>query len=124
MTDFSSTAITTQPEVERSSTINFDPLAAYDSQSVGNEFVAFVPEGPQRRLNEIRRDQAIVKNWRGRPTGKSDNATLTVRNGLHNMRDFETRQVVNSERMFIIVLAVMSVLLASILIYFVMNFLL
>lgn len=124
MSDLATTVITTPQEAEPSLTINFDPLAAFDSPSVGNEFVPYVPEGPKRRINELRRDRTIVKNWRGKPMEKSSNATLNLRNGLSNIRDFETKQLVESERMFVIVLAVMSVLLAGILIYFVMNFLL
>lgn len=124
MTDFSSnsTVFTNQKEAEHSNVINFDPLAAYDSQSVGNEFLAFVPEGDQRRSMEMRRDKTIVKNWRGRPSEKSNNATLRLRNGLNNIKDFETKQVLDSERMFLIVLATMAVLLGSMMIYFVMNF--
>lgn len=98
-----------------------DPLAFYESQSVGLEFAAHIPRANERRIAEARRDETIIKTWRAVPGQKAAPA-MGLRNGLAGMRDFETQKVIDSERMFFIVLAGMTLLLGLIVAYFVMNF--
>ncbi len=98
---------------------DLDPLLFYESQSVGNEFVPYVPVGNVRRINEARRDQLLVKSWRGVPTERGG---FQSSRGLSDMRNIETQRVLDSERMFLVVLATMTLLLGTIFAYFVMNF--
>lgn len=98
---------------------SIDPLVFYESQSVGNEFAAYVPNGTERRNHENRRDQLIVKNWRGVSIERGRHCK---EQGLGSMRNSETKRIIDSERMFLIVLATMTILLGSMFAYFVMNF--
>jgi hypothetical protein len=99
-----------------------DRLWVYESQKTGQEFNAFVPVPTDRRAIAARKDESILKTWRGVPIDKGEKRTTVLRNELANVRDFETQRVIASERMFIIVLATMTILLGSICVFFVMNF--
>lgn len=123
MSNFSSfSVIAEQGQSAQLAHAEFDPLAVYDTQTVGKEFTPYIPPGEERRITEIRRDQQILKTWRGVPTEKRDLDCIALRNGLTNMRDFETQRVIDSERMFVLVLGAMTVLMGVIFAYFVMNF--
>ncbi len=100
------------------SNCNIDPLVFYESQSVGNEFTAYVPRGDERRGHVMRRDQMLVQSWRGVSKEKRSKRG----DCMSTMRNSETQRIVNSERMFLIVLATMTLLLGSVFAYFVMNF--
>jgi hypothetical protein len=104
------------------SDVAIDPLQLYEHESSGKEFQAFVPNAVDRRANETRRDELIVKTWRGKPTDRGEKASIMIRDGLSSVRDFETQRVIDSERMFVIVLGFMTVMLGAIFTYFVMNF--
>ncbi|MBX9720514.1 MAG: hypothetical protein K2X81_03875 [Candidatus Obscuribacterales bacterium] len=97
-------------------------LAFYESQSVGNEFQAHIPKGDERRASVMRRDQVILKNWQSVPADRAEQCIETQRNAVSSMRDYETKRVLDSERMFVMVLASMTFLLGCIFLYFVMNF--
>ncbi|MBX9687331.1 MAG: hypothetical protein K2X27_11555 [Candidatus Obscuribacterales bacterium] len=103
-------------------TIAEDPLLVYESQSVGREFLAFVPTGDERRDIEARRSESIIRSWRGKPVARCEQASYTLRSEMKHARNFETERVMNSEKMFFVVLSVMVLLLGSIFVYFVMNF--
>lgn len=98
--------------------LELDPLQFYESPRVGKEFTAYIPTGNQRRSNEARRDKLIVKTWRGVPTDRGE----STGDGLSAMRSYEAQRIIDSERMFLVVLATMTLLLGSIFAYFVMNF--
>lgn len=98
-----------------------DPLLFYESQTVGKEFVPFIPSGHERRLNEARRDELLVKNWRGVPTERGESSSGGCKK-MNNMRNIEAKQIIDSERLFLFVLAAMTILLGTMFAYFVMNF--
>ncbi len=119
MSKLSSNSLLSQP---RNSHLDHDPLAIYESQSVGNEFLAHVPKGAEHRARVVRQDAVILKNWRSVASDKSSGAKDAQKDRVLNMRDYETKRVLDSERMFIVVLAGMTFLLGCIFLYFVMNF--
>lgn len=92
------------PEVE-----GIDPLLFYESGNVGREFEAFIPGLNDARGHEARRSEVLLQKWRGVPPMKDDTSTA-IRHGLAGVRDFEYKNVANTERMIIIILTVMTVI--------------
>jgi hypothetical protein len=92
------------PEVE-----GIDPLLFYESGGVGREFDAIIPGLNDPRSHETRRSEILLKTWQGVPSMKDDSSTA-IRHGLSGARDFEYKNVANSERMIIIILTVMTVI--------------
>lgn len=86
-----------------------DPLLFYESGVVGKEFDAFIPNLNDSRAQNSRQSEVLMKTWRGVPTMKDDSSSA-VRHGLSGVRDFEYKHVVNTERMIIILLTIMTVI--------------
>lgn len=86
-----------------------DPLLFYESGVVGKEFDAFIPNLNDTRAQNARQSEVLMKNWRGVP-GMKDDSSTAIRQGLSGMRDFEYKHVVNTERMIIILLTIMTVI--------------
>lgn len=87
-----------------------DPLLFYESGMVGKEFDAFIPNlNNDSRANNSRHSEVLMKTWQGVPSMK-DESSAAIRQGLSGMRDFEYKHVVNTERMIIILLTIMTVI--------------
>lgn len=97
-----------------------DPLSLYENSAVGSEFRPPGIGERDARSNDRRRDEVIIKTWRGVPTIK-DEDSQSVRHGLSSVRDFEVKNAEDADRAFLILLCVLTVLLAVMFAFFVAN---
>lgn len=111
MSQFSSPTAVAERSRGSESFTNLEPLAILESQSIGKEFSLNQPQIHDKRQNDMRQNDVILKTWRGVPTLKEED-TQAVRHGLSSVRDFEIRQAANADRYFLIMLSIMLMLLA------------